>query len=406
MGKQLQVEATSIFEKNWEAFNNPNIRTILNVGGTRSSKSYSIVQMLIVKALSSPTPTTVSIVRKSLPSLKSSVLKDFVEILQKYEIYDEANHNKTDNLYKLNAWTFEFFSIQDAERRRGSRRDILFINEATELSYEDYFQLSVRTVSKVIADWNPSQIFYLDELIGQKDVAHIHSTYKDNTFLGETQIKEIEKLQYTDEAYWRTYGLGLYSGGIRNVYSFNIVDGIDEDKIEKGDIKLIGLGLDWGYINDETAVVEVWKEGEDTIYVNELLYKKGLTNNDIADELRRLGVDRYVDIIADSAEQKSIAELHRQGFNIKPCQKGRGSILNGIDIVKRYKILVTAQSTNVIKELSNYSWIVDKDNNMLNKPIDAYNHSLDALRYICTAKLSKTSKSGKYNIKISGNTIM
>jgi phage terminase large subunit len=170
------------------------------------------------------------------------------------------------------------------------------------------------------------------------------------------------------------------------------------DDIPVNSAKLVGLGMDYGFTNDPTTLVEVWKNN-DSVYLNELLYERNLTNQDIADKLSEYGVDRYIEIIADSAEPKSIEEIRRSGFNIKPATKGPDSVLNGIDILKRHRIHVTKQSVNLIKELNNYKWITDKNGNKLNKPVDAFNHALDAVRYVALNKM-KVDNQGRYNISI------
>ena len=391
MPRELQIQATTVFQKNWET----KTRFVVNIGGSRSTKTYSILQLLIVKALESVEPLVISIVRKSLPSLRISVMRDFLDILKKLDLYNSENHNKTENTYLLNNTLIEFFSIDDAQKRRGTKRDILFVNEVNELSWEDFFQLNIRTTQQVFMDFNPSETFwYNDQIQHRDDVTIIHSTYKDNPYLNEDQVKEIERLQHTDLQYYQIYALGEFAGQVDLIYTY-----IPVDDIPTFGAKLVALGLDWGYSNDPTALLEVWL-WNDAIYFNELLYRPGLTNQDIINELNELGVDRYVEIIADSAEPKSIEEIRRAGFNIKPATKGPDSIMNGIDILKRHRIHVTKQSTNIIKELNGYKWVTDKDGNKLNKPIDMFNHALDAARYVALNKITKSKATGTYNIRI------
>ena len=390
--KELTIQATSVFEKNYAATK----RFVVNIGGSRSTKTYSILQLLIVKALSSDTPLLISVVRKSFPSTRLTVMRDFFEILKTLDLYDENNYNATEKTYQLHNSTIEFLSIDDPQKRRGSKRDILYINEANELTSEDFFQLQVRTTQQIFLDFNPSEYFwYNDQLESREDVEVIRSTYKDNPYLNDAQIKEIERLQFTDNQYYQIYALGQFAGDVDLVYTHNIVEDIPTDKA-----KLIACGLDWGYSNDPTTLIEVWKDG-DNLYLNEILYNTNLTNSDIAEKLREAGVDRYLEIIADSAEPKSIEEVRRMGFNIKPATKGPDSVLNGIDILKRHKIHVTKDSTNLIHEFRRYKWITDKNGNKLNKPIDAFNHALDAVRYVALNKL-KEHKKGAYAISIVG----
>jgi phage terminase large subunit len=390
--RELNIQATTVFQKNWEASS----RYVVNIGGSRSTKTYSILQLLIVKAIESTEPLVISIVRKSLPSLRISVMRDFFDILKHLDLYNVENHNRTENTYLLNNTLIEFFSIDDAQKRRGSKRDILFVNEANELTWEDFFQLNIRTTTQVYLDFNPSETFwYNDKLQSRDDVTIIHSTYKDNPYLNEEQVNEIERLQFTDLQYYQIYALGQFAGGMDLVYQYVTVD-----DIPAFGAKLVALGMDFGFTNDPTTLVEVhtWN---DAIYLNELIYEPNLTNQDIADKLSEYGVDRYVEIIADSAEPKSIEEIRRMGFNIKPATKGPDSVLNGIDILKRKRIHVTKQSVNLLKELNNYKWITDKNGNKLNKPVDMFNHGLDAVRYVALNKM-KVDNKGMYNISIIG----
>jgi len=392
MPRELNIQATEVFQRNWDA----TTRFIANIGGSRSTKTYSILQLLIVKALESEEPLVISIVRKSMPSMRISVMRDFFDILKSYDLYNVELHNKTENTYQLNNTLIEFFSIDDAQKRRGTKRDILFVNEANELSWEDFFQLNIRTTQQVFIDFNPSEQFWFNEnLQSRDDITIIHSTYKDNPYLNDDQINEIERLQYTDLQYYQIYALGQFAGALDLVYSYTLVDHIPVEQA-----KLVALGMDFGFTNDPTTLVEVW-QWNDAIYLNELIYERNLTNQDIADRLNAYEVDKYIEIIADSAEPKSIEEIRRYGFNIKPAFKGPDSVLNGIDILKRKRIHVTRQSVNMIKELNGYKWVTDKNGNKLNKPIDMFNHSLDAARYVALNKL-KQGNVGKYNISIVG----
>jgi phage terminase large subunit len=392
MPRELNIQATEVFQRNWDA----KTRFVVNIGGSRSTKTYSILQLLIVKALESEEPLIISIVRKSMPSLRLSTMIDFFDILKSYDLYSEENHNKTDNTYLINNTLIQFFSIDDAQKRRGSKRDILFIDEANELTSEDFFQLQVRTTTQVFLGFNPSeQFWYNEQLQNRDDVTIIHSTYKDNPFLPQEQINEIERLEFTDQQYYQIYALGEFAGAIDLIYSYTVVDHIPVEQA-----RLVALGMDWGYTNDPTTLVEVWS-WNDALYMNELVYSRGLTNQDIIVKLQEYEVDRYIEIIADSAEPKSIEEVRRAGFNIKPATKGPDSVLNGIDILKRKRLHVTKQSVNIINELNKYKWIVDKNGNKLNKPIDSFNHALDAVRYVALNKL-KQSNAGMYNISIVG----
>ena len=393
MSREITVQASRIFEENLSAIE----RFVVNIGGTRSTKTYSLLQVIVCKCLQATEPLVISIVRKSFPSLKISAMRDFFDIIKSMGLYSEENHSKQNNTYLLNDCLVEFLSIDDSEKKKGSKRDILYINEANELDYGDFNALNLRTALQVFLDFNPSELFWFqDKLQHRKDIKVIHSTYLDNPFLTDVQIKEIEMLKETDEQYWQIYGLGQYAGNRKLIYQYQVCDNIPTSA------KMLALGCDFGFSNDPTAILEAHVEGID-LYVNELVYERNLTNSDLAAVMNHIGIDRYTDIICDSAEPKSIEELRRLGFNTKPVVKGPDSLNNGIDILKRFRIHVTKESTNLINELNRYKWVEDKNGVMLNKPIDAFNHALDALRYVALMKLSETKRgAGKYNISVMG----
>lgn len=383
----LEIKTSELFERNYTA----PTRIVVNQGGSRSGKTYSILQMLVVLAMQDR-GKVISIVRKSLPSLKMTAYRDFIEIVKAMELYDEKHHNKSDLTYTLNGNLFEFLSLDQPQKKRGARRDYLFCNEANELTWEDFFQLLVRTTGKIWIDYNPSESFHwiYDRLLTRDDVTYIQSTYKDNPFLDPNIVSEIERLQHTDEDYWRIYGLGERGMSRATIFQF----GMSEIPQEA---KLISYGLDFGFTNDPSALVAVYTHG-DNLYLDELLYRTGMTNRDLHHHLQSLGLDRRDEIFADSSEPKSIEELHRFGWNVKPTAKGQDSINAGIDILKRHKIFATSRSNNLIKELQNYKWTEDKNGNLLNKPIDVMNHALDASRYAVYNKLSKPNY-GRYSIR-------
>ena len=294
-------------------------------------------------------------------------MRDFIEILQRHEIYDEQHHNKTNHEYNLNGNLIEFVSLDQPQKIRGRKRDLLYINEANELHYEDWQQLIMRTTGKAIIDYNPSDAFHwiYDKVIPREDCDFYKTTYKDNPFL-EPEVKaEIERLQHTDEDYWRIYGLGERGSSRATIFQFSVCDKVEGN--------LISYGLDFGFTNDPTSLVAVYQDGNN-LYIDELLYHTNLTNDDISDKLHELGLTRYDEIFADSAEPKSIEELYRKRWNVKPTAKGSDSIMAGIDMLKRYKLNITSKSLNAIKEFQNYKWQEDKNGNLLNRPVDNYNH--------------------------------
>lgn len=321
-------------------------------------------------------------------------MRDFFEILNNLDLYNESNHNKSDHTYLLNGNTFEFISLDQPQKKRGTKRHYLFCNEANELSWEDFFQLIIRTEEKVYIDFNPSETHHwiYDKVLSRDDATLIKSTYLDNPFLTSELVKEIERLKYTDDEYWKIYGLG--ERGFSKSIIFNRVEIIGTVPAEA---KELAIGLDFGFTNDPTAIIEVYEQ-EGALILNELIYERGLTNQDIAGTLHNFGIDRRRVIFGDSAEPKSIEEIYRLGFNIKPASKGKDSINIGIDLMKRYKIKVTSKSKNLISELNSYKWQEDKNGYLINKPIDSNNHAIDAVRY--AVMMSKARPNiGKYAIK-------
>ena len=368
-------------------------------GGTRSGKSYSAIQFLITKALEEPN-LLISVVRKSFPSLRISALRDFKSIMKGWGIWEDDNWYASENSYTFdNGSSIEFLSVQDSERRKGTKREYLFIDEANELNYEDYFQLSIRTTQKIILAYNPS--FPTNHWIFQQVLTHPEAqryitTYKDNPFLDDTLVSEIERLEHTSPSYWKVYGLGLEG----------VVEGLIFDNVEVVDIipeesELMGYGIDFGYSNDPTALVALWKTPEGILF-DEIIYMKGLLSNQIANFIRA-AYNTYgrKEVIADSSDPRLIEEIFRQGINIKPAVKGPDSILAGIDTMKQHKIFITKKSENIIDEFYSYTFKKDKNEEFLNEPVDTNNHAIDACRYISTFKLSNKRKNyGSYTISI------
>jgi len=367
-------------------------------GGTSAGKTYAILAVLI--HIAAKAKTEISVVSESIPHLRRGAMKDFGKVMQWTNRWRDEGWNKTLLTYTFaNGSTIEFFSADQEAKLRGARRQVLYINEANNIEFEAYHQLAIRTSEAIYIDFNPVSEFWAHtEVLAEQDSELIVLTYRDNEALPATIRDDIEAAQVKAATstywanWWKVYGLGEV-GSLQGVVfdDWQQVDGIDF----AGD-KLVAIGLDWGYTNDPTAVVAVYKRGS-AILLHELLYQNGLTNQDIADHLRKLGIGRSWPIIADSAEPKSIEEVHRLGFNIHPATKGADSIRNSIDILKRQPLLVTRESTNLIKELRNYTWDTDKTGASLGVPIDRYNHAIDAVRYVALNKLSANA-GGRYVI--------
>lgn len=362
-------------------------RIIALQGGTRSGKTYSTLQWIIKQCLNYQ-GMTISIVRKTLPALKSSAMRDFIDILNSIGYYSESNHNKTENIYILNNNIIEFFSLDIADKLRGRKRDLLYVNEANEIDLEDWRQLLLRTTGKVIIDYNPSDFehWIYDQVLTRDDCGLIITTYKDNPHLPDALKKEIESLEQADPEYWKIFGLGE-RGQLMGLVFNNWTNQL----AVPDNANFVGYGLDWGFSADPTALVSVWKY-EQELYIREELYERGLTNQDIAERLKDMGITRK-EIYADSAEPKSIEEVYRLGFNIKPTQKGKDSIINSIDILRRYRLNLIGN--NLQKEFRTYKWKTDKAGKIVNEPVDFNNHLIDATRYLALMKLQEHRR-GQY----------
>jgi phage terminase large subunit len=363
-------------------------RITQHIGGTRSGKTYAILQWLIVRALQETLDVTV--VRRTVPSLKRSVIKDFKDILTNLEIWETERYNISDRIFSFgNGSTLSFINTDDPEKLRGVKSDILFIDEASEIDEESYFQLSIRCTGNIVLAYNPtvSPYHWLRE---QDDVERFTTTYKDNPYLPKEMVKAIEELEFKNPKYWTIYGKGEFAPNDRAIFSFQIVD---ENPIEE----LIAIGMDFGFSNDPTAIVAVHKKG-DMLYVRELLYEKGMVTKDIINKLDELNVGN-TEIWADSAEPRLIEEIYRSGFNIKPVKKGPDSIKFGIGVLQNYGICVPRSSQNLINELYSYQWATYKYGIALDKPEGGLDHLIDSMRYVAMSRLSiKAENKGKYTL--------
>jgi phage terminase large subunit len=381
----IEINTTITFENLIES----KTRVTQHIGGTRSGKTYAILQYLIVEAIK--TPQTVTIVRKTIPSLKRTVMKDFKDILSDIGVWNENRMNITDRIYQLQDSTIQFISTDDAEKLRGIKSDILFIDEASEIDEESYFQLSIRTTGKIILAYNPTVSPY-HWLRQMNDCERFVTTYKDNPYLPKEMVQAIEDLQTKNPKYWAIYGKGEFAANDKAIYQFETIDEYEGE--------FVGFGLDWGYSQDPTAVVAVYKNG-DNLYLEEILYEKGLVLKDIGDRLNALDITKQEEIWCDSSEPRSIEELYRMGFNAKAVKKGPDSIKFGISVLQNHKIYVQKKSQNLINEMYAYQYATDKYGYITDTPEGGMDHLLDAARYVAMMKLTqKAQKKGTYAISI------
>jgi phage terminase large subunit len=382
-----KIQTTRIYSEIDSAINKGNTTVSLQ-GSSRSSKTYNALIWLIVYCLNHAN-TRLSIVRATLPAIKGSVFIDFKEILMNMLLFDEKKLNKTELIYHFSngSWV-EFFSTDSEQKLRGRKRDILFVNEGNELTFIEWQQLKMRTTRFAILDYNPSftDDHWICQINKEPKTYHFISTYKDNPFLEQVIIDEIESLKHKNESLWKIYGLGQQAQ-IEGLI-FKNVELIDEMPMSKH----IPVGMDFGFTNDPTAIVEVIIT-PDTIYLNEICYRTEMVARDIIGVLNNKCQGRR--IISESADPRLIKEIHNAGINIIPVEKFQGSIEAGITKMLEYKICVTKKSYNVIKELKNYTYQQDKEGKWLNKPIDQFNHAIDAVRYIVLTEVLGKRKGSK-----------
>lgn len=373
-------------------------RIRLVAGGTSAGKTISIEQLLMDDAMTDAKPTLTSIVSESFPHIRRGSMRDFQNIMQEHGYWEDRRWSKTDFTYTFplvdiesnyqiigeTGSQIEFFSADQPQKVRGPRRDRLFCNEVNNIARESWEQLLLRTKEYAWADWNPVLDFYMYEEYGlvdepgdgtepyatDTDVDFIIATYKDNEALDPAIVAEIEKRR-KNKQWFRVYGKGLRGEVEGKVFTnWYIEDDIPHEA------RLERRGLDFGYSNDPTAIVDVYYYNGGYI-LDEQLYQKGMSNKQIADVIKNLDKPQTM-VVCDSSEPKSIDELKLYGINAQPAQKGPGSILQGIQYLQDQQISLTERSINLRKEYRNYMWKTDKEGKILNVPEDIWNHALDA----------------------------
>lgn len=376
----MKIQTTRIYAEIQKA-KDAGFTTVSEQGSSRSSKTFNTVIWIILRCLFVP-KTTVSVVRATLPAIKGSVFRDFKEIMIKMKVWDDRCMNKSDFIYSFpNGSWVEFFSCDNEQKIRGRKRKILYVNEGNELKFIEWQQLQMRTTEFSIIDYNPSftEDHWLCTLNKEKTTYHFITTYKDNPFLEQKVIDEIESLQWKNPSLWRVYGLGLQA--IIEGLIFENVEYVDEIPLYAK--KKAWIGMDLGYTNDPTAIVEVCLY-DDTIYIDEVCYQTKMLSSDITGAIKEKNrkEKRQYKVISESADPRLIDEVYNAGIDIHPVKKFGGSIMAGIQKMQEFKIKVTKRSTNIRKEFNNYTYRQDKEGKWLNEPIDAWNHGLDAIRYV------------------------
>lgn len=374
-----KILTTNVFKRNLIAFRK-GYRYIVNQGSSRSSKTYSILQLLITVATYSRKPLIISVVSATLPHLKRGAIRDFNDILLRSGLYSDSSWNKTSLTYSIGSSLIEFFSVDQPEKVYGASRDILFINEANHIDEERARQLIIRTRGTIFFDFNPTSQFYVHtDYMLRPEAFYIHSTYRDNPYLEEAIVHELLEA-------------GRRNANFKRVFVDGEI-GVSEDVVfgnwELGEFNCDTYiyGQDYGYVNDPTTLIRVGiDERQKRIYLQECFYRARLNTQQIA-ELNRQHAGTSI-IVGDSAEQRLIDELNRLGNRVIPAEKGKGSVMAGITTMLSYSIIVTPDSNNLISELKSYCYI-DSQNSIL---IDRFNHAVDAARYAVMYMLSKASK--------------
>ncbi len=379
------METTRVFSQLVDALADPAVRVVALKGGARSSKTYSILQAFAYMAIRAKSPLLLSVVSETLPHLKRGAIRDFRRILEtEGYLFTTPFWNETDHIARFGPGAIEFFSADAPAKVLGPARDYLFINECINLGYDTVRQLMIRTRRKVVFDYNPAWPFWIDaKILPRDDTRLIRSTYLDNDYLTAEQVREIEAQREIDPAWWRVYGLGE-TGQVEGLVleNWDICGSMPEAPGKEW------LGIDFGF-GAPTAVVHVALSGGET-YHDEVVYARDLTNPEIAERIRAAGL-AHLTCIADSAEPKSIQELRNAGLHVEPADKGADSVRVGIQIMNRIRKHFTTRSVNLIDEARKWHYFKNTDGAFDRaRPVDAYNHGMDAARYVYLNRLGDT----------------
>jgi phage terminase large subunit len=375
----MEIKATKVLEKLLSSEK----RFILSVGSSRSSKTYSVYQYVLLYCIQHKGEGKwISMIRRSFPSLKRSLLREFIQFIDELGLYSAKIHNKSSQVIELYGNYVEFFSLDNFEKVKGSKRDVAYLNEITEIDYEPANQVFLRTTEKIIMDMNPSDTFHwVWDMRNREDVDYIHSTYKDNPFLEPDVVRQIESYKEVDENYWRIYGLGLPGISTTTIYSHWKT--YKEHELKEKHIINECYGLDIGY-NHKTCLVRL-REGEDGLYFNEEIYSSGLTTGDLLDLITSKGLRD--NIFCDSARPDIIEDLRRRRLLAKGAEK---AVKEGILYLKSKPIYIEENSTNLLEEIKHYRW-KSAGEVILDEPIKLNDDGMDAMRYAAYSSRKKQS---------------
>ena len=374
----LDIKATKVLDKLLKTQS----RFVLSVGSSRSSKTYSMLQYIVLYcAKHKGEKKYFSVVRKSFPSMRRTVYREFIDLLKEYEIYEDAKHNRTEHTIEIFGNIVEFFSLNDSQKIRGAKRDMLYLNEVNEIDYESAQQLFLRTTERIFMDENPSDIYHWSmKYENREDCDYIHSTYKDNPFLTRATIHQIESYKDTDQNMYRVFALGLPGYSITTIYThYKFYD--DEELHLKQDGRTTAIyddfvyGLDIGY-SHAMALVKCYFKDE-MVWVEEVISESGLTSADLISMMRSADINKDKHIWCDAAAPAMVEDLRRAGFNAKAADK---SVKEGIDMIKSKRLFINNNSIKLIEELKRYSWKT-KNEQIIYEPVKVFDDLCDAMRY-------------------------
>jgi phage terminase large subunit len=383
--RSLEIKGTPLLEKNLEFFRGDK-RFLVHQGSSRSSKTYSILQAILIDCFAHQNERRVyTIVRKSFPALRATAYRDFIEMLEEYDLYNVEDHNKSENIYKLNGNTVEFVSVDESQKIRGRKRAVLFVNECNELTAEEFRQLEIRTEEKVVLDYNPSDMsgWHYDIQDQRRDSLVYHkSTYKDNPFLSEEIVKAIESYRESDPEFWEVFGRG------ERVISKELIFPHWKECAFPDTDKFV-YGLDFGF-NHPTALVKVFEQ-DNSLFVKEVIYQSYLTSAELIAMMNSMGIDKKKTMYCDSARPDIITELQYAGYNVSKSEK---DVKPGIDYVKSKVINVDPDSNNIKRELGSYKWKKGRSGEVVDEPVKMLDDACDAIRY--AAFSGRYMDAGKY----------
>ena len=395
---KLQIEGNRLLDEMLQSEK----RFILHVGGSRSGKTYSILQYIIIYCFKNK-DKTVTIARKTFPSLRLGAYREFIQLLKDLEIYKEDNHNKTNNFYNLNGNTIQFISIDQSMKLRGLKHDLVFIDEVNEVTKEEADQLFMRTNDKIILAQNPSDALHWSlKLQSHEDSLYLHSTYVDNPFLAQAIVNQIESYKETDEDMWNVFGLGLPAKNNELVYttydfwhSDDDLYNIDENGDKHPKYEDVVIGCDWGY-QHPSAIIKLWVDSNyRRVWVKELIHESYLTTEDLITKMKGLNIEE-IKMFGDSAEPKTIESVRRAGFDIESSMK---EVREGIDCVKSYKLFIHSSSIKLQEELRKYKWKI-RNEIRTDEPVKLFDDGLSAMRYALYTWTNRNSRRKAYDFDV------